>query len=149
MQNVLVVVTVVVVGLMVGVELAVAAFVNPIFDRLPGNGGVAARSNGARVLGQVMPFWYVSSVLLAAWWAVSAWGDLQALTVVVAAALLVVSVVMSVTLLVPINAQVARWSSASVPADWRLQVGKWDRLHYIRVGVIVAALVLLVVAAVG
>lgn len=44
------------------------------------------------------------------------------------------SVVMSIVLLVP---------------DWRQQVGRWDRFHYIRVGVIVAAFVLLVVAGVA
>lgn len=61
MQEILVVVTVVLVGLMVGVELALAAFVNPIFDRLPNDGGLAARSDGARLLGRVMPLWYRST----------------------------------------------------------------------------------------
>ncbi|MDN5893101.1 MAG: DUF1772 domain-containing protein [Nocardioides sp.] len=147
MYEALVVVTVVMVGLMVGVEFAVAAFVNPIFDRLPNDGGVVARSDGARRLGRVMPFWYISSVVLGALWIVQAWGGREAFTVVVAVALLVATVVMSIVLLVPINSRVARWSEdGTAPADWRQQVGRWDRLHYLRLGLIVAAFVLLVVA---
>ena len=147
MQDIQVVCAVVVVGLMVGVELSVAVFLNPIFDRLPNTAGVAARSDGAKVLGRVMPFWYAGSVVLGTWWAVRVWGHPQAQTVVVATTLLVVSVVMSVALLVPINSQVTRWSSEGVPPDWRRRVGRWDRLHVVRVGIIVAAFVLMVVAA--
>ncbi|MEU7058135.1 DUF1772 domain-containing protein [Streptomyces sp. NPDC046197] len=145
MQDALAVVTVVVVGLLVGVEFAVAVFVNPILDRLPNDGGLAARSDGARVLGRVMPFWYIGSVVLGILWAVVAWGDTGAGLVVAATALLVVSVLMSIALLVPINSRVARWTRDSVPADWRQQVGRWDRFHYVRVGLIVTAFVLLVV----
>ncbi|MFF2851748.1 anthrone oxygenase family protein [Streptomyces sp. NPDC058001] len=146
MADTLAVFTVVVVGLLVGVEFAVAAFINPILDRLPGDGGLAARSDGARMLGKVMPFWYIGSVVLGATWAATAWGDAGAGLVVTATALLVLSVLMSIALLVPINSRVARWTQDSVPADWRRQLGRWDRLHYVRVGVIVSAFVLLTIA---
>lgn len=145
MQNTLAIVTVVVVGLLVGVEFAVAAFVNPIVSRLPNNGGLAARSDGARLLGKVMPFWYIGSVVLSAFWAAMARGDAGAGLIVTAAALLVLSVLMSIALLVPINSRVAQWTQDTVPADWREQLGRWDRFHYLRVGVIIAAFVLLVV----
>ncbi|MFE5092719.1 anthrone oxygenase family protein [Streptomyces sp. NPDC056638] len=146
MQDVLAVVTVVVVGLMVGVEFAVAVFVNPILDRLPNDGGVEARSDGARVLGRVMPFWYIGSVVLGTVWSTLTWGDAGASLVAAGAALLVVSVVMSILLLVPINSRVATWSQEGVPADWKQQVGRWDRFHYVRVGVIVLAFTLFAVA---
>jgi uncharacterized membrane protein len=149
MLEVLIVATVVLVGLMVGVELSVAAFIEPIFDRLPNNAAIAARSDGARVLGRLMPFWYIASVLLGIWWAAQTWGQPKATTVVAAVALLMVSVVMSVTILVPINSRVARWASIGVPDDWREQVGRWNRFHYGRVAIIVAAFVLLVVASVA
>ncbi|MEU8873772.1 DUF1772 domain-containing protein [Streptomyces javensis] len=145
MQHTLAIVTVVVVGLLVGVEFAVAAFVNPIVSRLPDNGGLAARSDGARLLGKVMPFWYIGSVVLSAFWAAMARGGAGAGFIVTAAALLVLSVLMSIALLVPINSRVARWTQDTVPADWREQLGRWDRFHYLRVGVIIAAFVLLVV----
>lgn len=148
MLNVLVSVTVMVVGLLVGVELAIAVVANPIFDRLPGDSGLVARSSAARMLGRVMPFWYVGSVALAGLWAAGMWGSALASIVIAAAALLVTSVVMSVVLLVPINSRVAKWSHGDPPTNWRTQVAQWDRLHYVRVGVIVAAFALLVVAGV-
>ncbi|WP_344418903.1 DUF1772 domain-containing protein [Pseudonocardia ailaonensis] len=140
------IVTVVVVGLLVGVEFAVAAFVNPIFAGLPGDGGLRGRTAGAQLLGRVMPFWYIGSLLLAAGWAALAWGGAAAPLVILAAALLVVSVLMSVTLLVPINDRVRTWAAGEPPADWKEQVRRWDRLHHLRVSVIVAAFVLLAVA---
>lgn len=142
-MNVLVVLTLVVVGLMVGVELAVAAIVNPVADRLPGDAGLTVRSDAARLLGRIMPFWYLGSVLLSASWAVWAWGRQPAPSVAVAVALLVVSVLMSIVLLVPINSRVAGWSAGNAPANWRDQINRWDRLHYARVGVIIAAFALL------
>jgi uncharacterized membrane protein len=146
MQDVLAVVTIVVVGLMVGVEFAVAVFVGPMLDRLPNDGGLAARSDGARVLGRVMPFWYIGSLLLGAAWAATAWGAAGAPLVVAGALLLVLSVVMSILLLVPINSRVATWSVEGAPADWKQQMGRWDRFHYGRVGVIVLAFALFVTA---
>ncbi|MEV6022828.1 DUF1772 domain-containing protein [Streptomyces sp. NPDC052036] len=146
MQNALAVITVVIVGLLVGVEFAVAVFVNPILDRLPNDGGLSARSDGARILGRVMPFWYIGSVVLGAVRAVASWGDAGSGLVVTATALLVLSVLMSIALLVPINSRVAQWTRDSAPADWKQQLGRWDRFHFVRVGVIVAAFVLLVVA---
>ncbi|MFE5162533.1 anthrone oxygenase family protein [Streptomyces sp. NPDC056697] len=146
MKDVLSVVTLVVVGVMVGVEFAVAVFVNPILDRLPNDGGLDARSDGARVLGRVMPFWYIGSVVLGAVWAAVTWGDAGASFVTAGTLLLVLSVVMSIILLVPINSRVATWSREGVPADWKQQVGRWDRFHYVRVGVIVLAFALFAVA---
>ncbi|MEV6569348.1 anthrone oxygenase family protein [Streptomyces kronopolitis] len=146
MHNALGVIAVVVVGLMVGVEFAVAVFVNPILDRLPHDGGVQARSDGARVLGRIMPFWYIGSVVLGSVWAAVGWGGAGAPLVVAGTALLLLSVLMSVLLLVPINKRVATWSHEGVPADWKQQVGRWDRLHYVRVGIIVCAFALFAVA---
>jgi anthrone oxygenase-like protein len=142
----LAVITATVVGVMVGVEFAVAVFINPILLRLPAGPALKARAGGARVLGRVMPFWYVGSLLLTAWLAAAKWGGSAGAAAVAAAALLVVSVVMSVTLLVPIASRSATWTADDHPADWREQHQRWDRLHYARVAIIVAAFVLTLVA---
>ncbi|MZD10261.1 DUF1772 domain-containing protein [Streptomyces sp. SID5785] len=139
------VVATVVVGVMVGVEFSVPAFTNPIFNALPGDTGLLARAHGGRLGGAVMPFWYFGSLALVAAWAVAGWPQGAAL-VVTAGALLVVSVLLSVLLLVPINNRVKAWTPESRPADWKEQLRRWDRLHYVRVAVIVAAFVLLVTA---
>ena len=143
MSAVLTVIAIVVVGVLVGVELAVAVFVNPILDRLPDDGGLAARSDGARVLGRVMPFWYFLSVALAVVVAVAVQGAAPTTLAVAAAALLATTVVLAITVLVPINDQVKTWSTGDHPADWKVQVRRWDRWHVLRVALITAAFALL------
>jgi len=146
MLNALEIVTTVVVGLMVGVELSVAFVMNPIFSALPDDSNQAARSHGGRMLGALMPFWYIGSLILSAIWAVAGWNQDGAGLVVIAGALLILSVVMSLLLLVPINNKGKTWTPETRPADWKEQLARWDRYHYVRVAVIVAAFVLLVIA---
>ena len=140
------VVTIVIVGVMVGVEFAVAFVVNPILYALPGDNGLIGRAHGGRMLGAVMPFWYVGSLVLVAIWAVTGWHDRGTGLVVTSGALLIVSVLMSVLLLVPINNRSRTWTPDNRPADWKQQIKRWDRFHYVRVAVIVAAFVLLAAA---
>lgn len=146
MLNALEVFTTVVLGVMVGVEFSVAFVMNPIFSGLPDDANQQARSHGGRMLGAVMPFWYIGSLVLIAISAVAAWGEDGAGLLVVAGALMIVSVIMSVLLLVPINNQGKTWTAENRPADWKEQVHRWDRYHYVRVAVIVAAFAVLVTA---
>jgi len=146
MITTLAVITATVVGVMVGVEFAVAVFVGPMMRRLPVGAWIEANAHGARVLGRVMPFWYIGSLLLVAWLAAVKWGGTAGDAAVAAAALLVVSVVMSVTLLVPIAKRSGTWTADHHPADWREQLQRWELLHYARVAIIVAGFVLAHVA---
>lgn len=147
MLNALAVITGTVFGTMVGVEFAVAVFVNPILRRLPVGPSLQAHADGGRVLGRVMPFWYVTSLVLTAGLAVATWAGAAAGAAIAAAALLVVSIVMSIALLVPIANRSTTWTADDHPDDWREQQQRWDRLHYARVAVIVTAFVLTLVAA--
>ncbi|MBX7467649.1 MULTISPECIES: anthrone oxygenase family protein [unclassified Streptomyces] len=140
------VITTVVVGLMVGVEFAVAFVMNPIFNGLPDDSNQSARSHGGRMLGAVMPFWYIGSLVLAVIWVVAGRHRGGTGLVVIAAALLILSVIMSLLLLVPINNRGKTWTAETRPADWKEQLSRWDRYHYIRVAIIVAAFTLLVTA---
>ncbi|WP_329118425.1 DUF1772 domain-containing protein [Streptomyces sp. NBC_01465] len=146
MLNALEVFTTVVVGLMVGVEFAVAFVMNPILNALPEDSGQLGHAHGGRMLGAVMPFWYIGSLVLAAIWAVAGWDHHGTGLVVIAGALLIVSVLMSVLLLVPINNRGKTWTPENRPADWKDQLNRWLFFHYIRVAVIVAAFTLLVTA---
>ncbi|MEW2436558.1 DUF1772 domain-containing protein [Streptomyces caniferus] len=127
-------------------EFSVAFFVNPILAGLPGDNGLRGRTHGSRLLGAVMPFWYIGSLALSAVWAAAGWQHHGAGLVVTAASLLILSVVMSTLLLVPINNRVKTWTAEGLPADWKQQMNRWDRFHYIRVALIVAAFALLVAA---
>ena len=146
MLNALEVLTVVVVGVMVGVEFSVAFVINRILDGLPEDSGQLGRAHGGRMLGALMPFWYIGSLILSAVWAIAAWHRPGTGLVVVGAALLIVSVLMSVLLLVPINNRGKTWTPENRPADWKEQMNRWDRFHYVRVADLIAAFALLVAA---
>ncbi|MFB7756322.1 anthrone oxygenase family protein, partial [Streptomyces sp. NPDC056121] len=134
------------VGVMVGVEFSVAFVMNRIFNALPEDSGQLARAHGGRMLGAVMPFWYIGSLVLAAVWAIAGGHRPGAGLVVTAGALLILSVIMSILLLVPINNRGKTWTPENRPDDWKEQMNRWDRYHYVRVAVIIAAFTLLVTA---
>ncbi|MER7947545.1 DUF1772 domain-containing protein [Streptomyces sp. NPDC096079] len=146
MLNALEVFTTVAVGLMVGVEFSVAFVMNRIFGALPEDSDQLARAHGGRMLGALMPFWYIGSLVLSAVWAVAAWGREGTGLVVTAAGLLILSVIMSLALLVPINNRGKTWTPENRPEDWKEQMNRWDRYHYVRVAVIIGAFTLLVTA---
>ncbi|MET0235602.1 MAG: DUF1772 domain-containing protein [Kibdelosporangium sp.] len=146
MLNALEVFTTVVVGVMVGVEFAVAFVVNRILDALPGDNGLQGRAHGGRMLGAVMPVWYITSLVLIVVWAIARWHEDGTGLVITAGGLLLLSVIMSVLLLVPINNRTKTWTPENRPDDWKQQINRWDRFHYVRVAVIIAAFALLVAA---
>ncbi|MEU5637221.1 DUF1772 domain-containing protein [Streptomyces rishiriensis] len=146
MLNALEVFTTVVVGVMVGVEFSVLFVINPILNALPEDSGQLGHAHGGRMLGAVMPFWYVGSLVLVAVWAVAGRQHHGTGLVVTAGALLILSVVMSLLLLVPINNRNKTWTPENRPEDWKEQLDRWLRFHYVRVAVIIAAFTLLVTA---
>ncbi|MFJ6984017.1 MULTISPECIES: anthrone oxygenase family protein [unclassified Streptomyces] len=146
MLDALEVFTTVSVGVMVGVEFSVAFVINPILNALPEDSGQLGRAHGGRMLGAVMPVWYITSLVLVAVWAVARQDHDGTGLVVTAGALLLLSVVMSVLLLVPINNRGKTWTPDSRPDDWKEQMNRWDRFHYARVAVIITAFTLLVTA---
>ncbi|MFD0120245.1 anthrone oxygenase family protein [Streptomyces virginiae] len=146
MLNALEVFTTVLVGVMVGVEFSVAFVINPILNALPEDSGQLGRAHGGRLLGAVMPVWYITSLVLVAVWAIAGWHRPGSGLVVTAGALLIVSVVMSILLLVPINNRSKAWTPENRPEDWKEQSNRWDRFHYVRVAVIIAAFALLAAA---
>ncbi|MEU3137280.1 DUF1772 domain-containing protein [Streptomyces sp. NPDC006854] len=146
MLDALEIVSTVIVGLLVGVELSVAFVINRILDALPDDSSQLGRSHGGRMLGALMPFWYIGSLVLSAIWAIAAWGEGGVGLVVTAGALLLLSVIMSLLLLVPINNQGKTWTPENRPDDWKEQMNRWDRYHYVRVAVLIAAFASLVTA---
>jgi Domain of unknown function (DUF1772) len=126
----------VIAGPMVGVEIAVAAFTHPVFDRLPDDAFRQARSAGSRLLGKVMPFWYVATLVVLIVAAAVTWPNWL---IIAAAAVLALVVLMTVTLMVPINNRIGAWSDS---ADRGL-ARRWDRLHWVRVTLLLVMVVLL------
>ena len=137
--------SILVLGLMAGSELNVAAFAHPMLNRQSLAVHVPVRSELATLFGRVMPFWMTGSTLLNLMvllpfqhlddraWRLAA----------IAFALQVLAVVFSLIGPVPINNRIAKWSPETLPSDWRSQEHRWDLYHWFRTGGLVAAFVIL------
>ena len=136
MQEIVETIALAIAGPMVGVEIAVAAFTNPVVGRLPDDAFRQARSDGSRVLGKVMPFWYIATLLVLIAAVALTWVNWL---IIGAAAVMALVVLMTVSLLVPINNRIGAWSDT---ADRGL-ARRWDRLHWLRVVLLLAMIVLL------
>lgn len=128
-------------GTLVGSEFAVAAFLHPIVGRLPTEGFQAARSDSARLLGRVMPFWYLTTLALMVVAVVIVPGP-QRWLIGAGVGLMAVVVLLTVTTMVPVNNRIAA-GEVSPPL-----VTRWDRLHRSRVALLLVMLALLVIATV-
>ena len=151
MMEVLNVVAILVAGLMVGNELAIAVFVHPALDRLPDDVHLPAASTLARVLGRFMPFWYILVFLLTLAEAMIQWHQSGRLPIWIAtsAILWVLASVYSITTLVPINNRIASWTKVTPPADWKTFRSRWDLLHRWRVVLLTIAFAFLIVGVVS
>jgi anthrone oxygenase-like protein len=142
MEHVIAIVALVITGPLVGVELGVAAFTNPLVSKLPDEAYRVFRSGGSRLLGALMPFWYVGTLVVLIALAVLT-RDVLAITAV---ALMGVALLLTVTVLVPINNRIGAWRSDNdVNRDL---ASRWDRLHWVRVGLLVAMFVVLTIGVV-
>ena len=141
MLEVLNVVAIIVAGLMVGCELAIAVFVHPTLDKLPDDVHLPVASALARVLGRFMPFWYILVFLLTLAEVVIQWRQFALLPVWIAASavLWMLASVYSVTALVPINNRIK-----TPPPDWKTYRRRWDLLHRWRVVLLTIAFAFLI-----
>ena len=145
------VVAIMVAGLMVGNELAVAVFVHPTLERLPDDVHRPAAIALARVLGMVMPFWYILVILLTVaeagiqWHQSGRWPGWLAAS----ALLWVLAVVYTLIALVPVNNRIASWAKITPPADWKTYRSRWDRRHRRRVVLLTIAFAFLIAGVVG
>lgn len=143
MMEVLNVVATIVAGLMVGSELAIAAFVHPTLDKLPDDFHLPAASALARVSGTVMPIWYILVFLLTSAEVVIRWHQFGGLPIWIAtsAVLWILAILYSVVALVPINNRI----KSNPPPDWKTYRRRWDLLHRWRVVLLTIAFGFLIV----
>jgi hypothetical protein len=131
-----------VLGGLIGSELCVALFVHPTLYQVADETHLRVAQPLARLLGLIMPFWYFAVLVLGIAESIlcrspgCAW-------VYASTALVALSIVFSVTALVPINNQIALLNPAAPPENWLALRRRWDRLHRIRIAVLVLALVFL------
>jgi uncharacterized membrane protein len=140
------VVTILCIGLLVGTEFAVSAFINPILAKLEEGAQAQAIGMFARRLGFVMPFWYAGSLLLLIAGAAIRWRATGDSLLIAACAIWVVVIVATLLLLVPINNRMMQLDTKAFPAAAQREHRKWERLHRVRVAALAAAAVCFLVA---
>jgi uncharacterized membrane protein len=132
---------IVVLGLMCGSELNVAAFAHPTFNRQPLEVHILMRKSFAVLFGRVMPFWMTGSTLLNLLLLLpfEHLNDFAWRFAAVAFAIQVFAVLFSLAGPVPINNRIAKWTPESLPENWKAEEHRWDLYHWLRTcGLIVA-----------
>lgn len=142
------IVTTVCIGLLIGTEFAVSAFINPILRKLEDGAQAQAIGMFARKLGFVMPFWYAGSLLLLVAATVVRRHNAGDGLLIAACAIWVAVIVATLLVLVPINNRMMKLDAKAFPEEAQREHRKWDRLHRVRVGALTAAAVCFL-AAVG
>jgi uncharacterized membrane protein len=145
MKAILDIVTILCIGLMIGTEFAVSAFVNPILEQLDNSAQARATRLFARKLGFVMPFWYVASFLLLIAEAIAVWQRPGMAYLVAASVIWAAVIVLTLLLLVPINNRIANADPAGFTDALRHEHTKWDILHRWRVLALSAAMACMLV----
>jgi uncharacterized membrane protein len=139
------VLTAAVAGIMAGNEFAVAAFVHPQLRRLSDSTHAQTAVPLAAVLGKAMPFWYgVAFVLiLGAAFEHRPVSSGPGMLIASAGLLWAITIVFTVTMLVPINNRIARMNPEQPYPTWQQDRCRWDRLHRVRVELLIIAVLLL------
>jgi hypothetical protein len=137
--------TVTVAATMAGNEFAVAAFVHPQLRRLGDSAHAQTAVRLANVLGKAMPLWYGLALLLilGAAYEHRPVSSGPGLFILLAGVFWAVTIVFSVTMLVPINNRIAKMDPEHPYDCWLQDRCRWDQLHQVRVALLVMAVLLL------
>jgi uncharacterized membrane protein len=137
------IVTLVMAGLMVGTELTVSAFINPVMRQLSAQSQAQALSLFAALLGRVMPFWYALCLLLLVVETVAR-RDQACFRLLLGVSVLWAAIIaFTIVALVPINNRIAALSTSKVPIErWLPEHDRWERLHRLRILLLLIALIL-------
>lgn len=133
-------------GLLIGAEFAVAAFINPILRRLDPRSRLAQLQPFAARLGAAMPFWYALSFALLIAETILLRHTPQLSLLVAASAIWAFVIVGTLLFLVPINNRMIRQSPATDPEQALREHDRWDRMHRFRVLALTLAMVLFLIA---
>lgn len=144
------IVTILVSGLMVGNELAVALFFHPTLAKFSDDLHAPARRAFAALLGRVMPFWYAAVFLLTALlaWTGPPFSSNSDRLFLTSSVLWLLAIVYTLIFPAPLNSKIAAWQLQSLPATWKSDGHRWDRLHALRMVILFAALICLIAGSV-
>jgi uncharacterized membrane protein len=128
------------IGLLIGVEFCVSAFINPILDRLDPLTQAHLIRDFAKRLGGAMPFWYIFNLLLLITESILRRQQPDAISLLIATTLWVLTILMTVLILVPINNRMIQLEGA-ISEQSKRDHTRWDTLHRLRIVALAAAAV--------
>jgi uncharacterized membrane protein len=134
------------IGLLIGTEFAVSAFINPIVWKLDDRAQATAVRLFAERLGTAMPFWYAVSLLLLGLETLLRHHEPGFVLLIAASIIWAVVILLTLLFLVPINNRMVRLPSDSFPQEARREHKKWDTLHRLRVAALIIAFVCFLLA---
>jgi uncharacterized membrane protein len=134
------------IGLMIGTEFAVSAFINPILEKLDDRTRLTVIRLFASRLGFAMPFWYGLGLLFLIGEAVIFRHSPQFPLLVAAAGLWTAVILLTLLFLVPINNRMAQLPSDAPAGAAIKEHKKWDTMHRVRVAALTVAMILFLVA---
>ena len=127
------VLSIVSIGLLIGAEFSVSAFINPILSKLEPIAEARATSLFAQNLGRIMPFWYGMNLLLMIVEGLIHRNDAGVSWIAVAPILWVITIAFTLLVLVPINNRIAAMNPNGYSDELKQEHAKWDMLHRWRV----------------
>jgi uncharacterized membrane protein len=142
-------ITIILAGLMVGNELAVAAFFNPAAWRLESTPQAQALSILAGSLGRVMPVWYGLCLGLLALELFLHRHQPVFVPLLTATLIWAGVIIFTISALVPINNRIASLNTTAPTPGWKQDHKKWDSLHRVRILLLALALLALTYALVA
>lgn len=134
--------TIVCIGLMIGVEFCVSAFINPVLWKLESGAQLQTIRLFAAKLGFVMPFWYALGLVLLLAETFFRRHQPCVFLLGIASGIWALVIVLTLLFLVPINNRLARMEDSSAFNSARSDHRKWDTLHRFRVLALVTAMLL-------
>jgi uncharacterized membrane protein len=134
------------IGLLIGTELAVSVFINPILWRLDNAAQMSAIRMFAKRLGGAMPFWYSASLLLLIAETTLRRHEANMGLLMTASAIWAAVIVVTLLFLVPINNRLAQIGAKSVAAVAQQQHKQWDMMHRYRVAALSASMLCFLIA---
>lgn len=133
--------TILCIGLLIGAEVSVSAFINPVVWKLD----LAAQATafplfGSR-LGRAMPIWYIAGLLLLVTETIANRHGSHVGLLGIAIALWGAAIALSLLSLVPINNRMVRMSADGFTQSVQRDLRKWDSLHRVRISLLAIAMV--------
>lgn len=139
-------ITIILVGLMVGNELAVAVFFNPAARRLESTPQAQVLSILAGSLGRAMPVWYGLCLGLLGLELFLHRHQTELVPLLTATLIWIGVIIFTIIALVPINNRIASLNTTAPAANWKQDHKKWDSLHRVRIVLLTLALLALTYA---